>query len=307
MQALLAAVKGPSQPEREEPAAPAEKRPRAVEQPTLPVRIEVGRISFTIDSLEIVEPARRAQIDKLGLQARSPGEGQTLSLDLWCGLGDSGSGRRPLPPRDTRRRPFHTDRERQRFGLALRSSGLGDLDLRVRLDAETHLQGDRSPTTIKSMLEVATTLDLIGQRFSLETFTAQLGQGTRIEAVAKGEEILVAPKIRLEALAFRSDLAELAPLVAALAPDVVTTGRLRASVAPFDVVTDRQAMNALARPSSHARGCRRRAQRHGDVRSRRGVGLSPRRTVRCTCMSTARSADTPPANRRCGVWRPSST
>jgi hypothetical protein len=246
LQILLAKVKGPAKPPVEKPPEPTERKPLVLEQPTLPVRVEIRRLALTVDSVEIIKPTQDMAIDKIGMQGHLEGEGQTMSLDLWLGLGDRELGGAPSHFRMRGGKPFAAIDSEQRFGVTLKSSGLGDLALQVGLQAETQLRGEQSPPPLKTDVDIATTLDLLAQRFELPTFRIRLGEGTELDAKARGEGILTTPAVRIDALRFKSDLAELAPLIAALAPGVVTTGRCSASAEPFDVITDKTRMETTA-------------------------------------------------------------
>ena len=245
LQTILAAVKGPSEPQPEKPPEVTAKKPLVVEQPSIPVRIEVQHLSFTVDSVEVVKPTQKVSIDRIGMQGHLEAEGETMSLSLWLGLGDRDPAGAASHFQAQGGKPFSQVDSEQRLGITLESSGLGDLRLGVKLAAETQLSGDRTLPLLRTAADLQSHLDLLTQRFELATCDVRVGEGTALSTTAVGENILTAPMVHIDALSFRSDLTELAPLITAFSPEVAVSGRVSATAEPFDVIADPVHMDSM--------------------------------------------------------------
>ncbi|MBI5508424.1 MAG: hypothetical protein HY903_06710 [Deltaproteobacteria bacterium] len=249
LEAVLAALHGRAAPQPEvppEPApveAPQPKKP--LTQPSVPVYVEVQRLVLSVDEVTVTRPGQQLQVDRLGMEGRLTAEGQSLSLDVWLGLGDRNPQGRPSHFRLQGGAPFTSVVTEQRLGVTLASSGFADIGVSVSLAAKVELQKERPLPPVTLAFELQNRLDLLRQIFTLSRCDLAFGDATRFSLEANGTELLVHPRVRVDKLSFTSELAELQPFVAAFVPDTTIAGRLRFHAVPFDVVTDPAQMSTM--------------------------------------------------------------
>ncbi len=232
LKALLAAMAGPPKPGLSAPPTPkAEAKP--LTQPSLPLRVEMPRILFSLDKLTILKPGQRLTVDHLGLEGRFAGEGQSVDVALWAGMGDRKEGGSASHFTMIGGKPFAKIDSEQRLGMTLTSSGLGDLGLAATWQGTTTVSADRVLPPLQSSLAFVTQTDLLKQTFDLSRLTMALGKRTQAEMALEVTGILGERQVAVHTLSARSDLDELAPLLAVLMPTIAIGGEVTLAAEPF--------------------------------------------------------------------------
>ncbi len=220
-------------PEPKPEPSKEEKPQSAIEQPSLPIKVELRRLTLKDAKVAAYLPGLRAQVDSINVAGHVIGEGQTLDVDLWAGLGEpDGDGRSTLHV--VRKDPPLALEVTQHFGVQLKATGLADLGVVVTLDNSTNVTAPLAlpPLSIKSHIDFLA--DLLQQRASLREAHLQLGEGTVLEAVGAASQVLSAdPQVSLQRLTATSNLDELSPLVEAVVPHAHVAGTVAVDVTPF--------------------------------------------------------------------------
>ncbi len=235
--ALLANIQGDARPPAAEPEPqperpePPPKEPLA--QPRLPVHVIVSRISFTELQGEMVSPELSAMLDRLGLEGRFEGEGDAMSLDLWMGVGDHQGPTRSRASYAGSGVALVSD---QHGGLTVRSSGFGDVDLLLDVEAVTTLSAPQKLPALASAAKARLQMNLLAQTATLIDTSFQLGKGTKVELATSVHGMLGTPTVSIDKLAGGSNLSELSPFISAFAPGVRVGGHIELAAAPMKLV-----------------------------------------------------------------------
>lgn len=234
IQALLAHLNKdkPAEPAQEpEPETqPAGKEP--LQQPRLPVHVIVSHIAFTEVAAEMVSPKLNAAVDRLGMEGRFEGEGDAVSLELWTGFGDHEGPARSQARYEGGGTALVSN---QRGGLSVRSSGFGDVDMVLDVDAVTTLSAPKKLPELAAAAKAHLNMNLLTQTASLTDTSFQLGKGTKLELALHVADMLSAPTVNIDRANGVTDLGELSPLINAFVPGVRVKGRMELSAAPMKV------------------------------------------------------------------------
>lgn len=228
---VLLARLGPTAPESTEPEKAA-AAPLDLTQIRLPIRVEANDVHVTDLSARILEPGLSLSVDEVNLEARFAGEGEALDLDLWVGLGERPPAIGPSTLVLERAQPTVKLSLLQRLGVSVRTSGLGDIALGMKLDATTEVT-EPPVGSLRAQGQLAVVTDLLGQVLEVATCHWQVGELTRVDLEASVSEFLGDPKISLQRLLVASSLGEFSPTAAAVVPGVSFAGELEATLEPF--------------------------------------------------------------------------
>ncbi|HSI05856.1 MAG TPA: hypothetical protein VLC93_15325, partial [Myxococcota bacterium] len=119
--------------------------------------------------------------------------------------------------------------------LTVRSSGFGDVDLLLDVDAVTTLSRPKKLPELTSAAKAHLHLNLLAQTATLTDTSFKLGKGTRAELALSVREMLTAPTVSLDTLNGEADLGELSPLINAFVPGVRVSGRVELAAAPMQM------------------------------------------------------------------------
>ncbi len=230
IQALLATMQrnAEAKPAEPEPPTPPGKEP--LTQPRLPVHVIVSHLAFTEVKAEMVSPKLGAAIDRLGVEGRFEGEGDAMSLELWAGVGDHLG---PARSEATYAGSGVAVTSNQRGGVTVRSSGFGDVDMVLDLDAVTTLSQPKKLPELASAATAHLHMNLLSQTATLTDTSFRLGKGTRAELALSVREMLSAPTVSIDALNGVADLGELSPFIGAFVPGMRVSGRVELAAAPM--------------------------------------------------------------------------
>lgn len=230
---IIAALIPPAkeeEPELEEPIEPFE-----LTQPTLPVRIEVRSIVMKGTAVEVARPDLSASLNRFGMKGRFTGEGDAVDLDLWVGLGD------PWAPAEIKGElrgpdPIRID-VRQRLGLDVATTGLGDIRIGLDLGTDASIErGDPLPD-LHLAGEIDVSANLLTQKIGLSRCVWTIGKHTTLEVRASLANFMAPPseqRLELQQLELRSVLDELAPIVGTFVPGMAFGGTLALRADPLN-------------------------------------------------------------------------
>ncbi|MEE8410651.1 MAG: hypothetical protein V3T05_13705, partial [Myxococcota bacterium] len=226
-------------PEKEKPEEPKPeeepKEPEPIEQPFLPIRVEVRRLALGVDSLKVLRPDLELDIDRIKAEGSFVGDGSSFDLDVWVGLGERSPEGEPSRLRVRGETlPGDLDIE-QRFGVRITSSGLGDIAIDLDWDAVIRMSGDMELPPVHLAAKVGVAVNLLTQELELKPCSMSFGDQTRLDLAARIQSILTQPHLLVDTVAMRSNLGELAPLVAAFVDGAELDGKLTVDAEPFEL------------------------------------------------------------------------
>jgi hypothetical protein len=163
-----------------------------------------------------------------------------MSLDLWIGVGDhsgppqvAGQGNSPARSQARYAGAGVAVVSNQRGGLTVRSSGFGDVDMVLDVDAVTTLSQPKKLPELASAARAHLRLNLLTQTATLTETSFHVGKGTKAELALSVREMLSAPTVSIDTLKGGADLGELSPLINAFVPGVRVSGRVELAAAPM--------------------------------------------------------------------------
>lgn len=235
--AARAPTSAPTPPSAVAPSPTAPRAKTLPELPSLPLEVKLDRLAVTEIEARIIRPTDEVRLTRAGFELKLWGEGRELDASLWLGLGGrTPGGRSELVVR--RAEPALEVAMDQRLDIDVHSRGLAETTLSVRWDAGLATTAPLQVPRTKLSAEVDAKAELVAQKIAVPTLRMSLGEKTRFDAALTVSELLSTPRLLLERLTFTSDLAELAPLIAAVKPDTSLAGTLSASVAPGEWTAD---------------------------------------------------------------------
>ncbi len=200
----------------------------------LPLPVIIDRMAFVDTRFSITQPDMSATLTGMQAEGKFRGEGETLILDLWAGLGTSDMQHPAILL--FRQKDKDEIQSSQTLGVQIHTQNISESEIQVKIDIQTQIKPSLPTFIAKGGGKIE--IELAEGHVQIPDFSFIIGEHTKTYFSVDLKDIFTTPIITLNSFTFDSDLSEYNQWMQPFMPGSQITGLLHAESPQLSLTQD---------------------------------------------------------------------